>query len=150
MIRRIATIDEATAQLIERLGPQFFDLGAASGRFNKDWFLPTWDKTLRSQLGAMWVGFKGDEVVGVLGAVLHPCLFSGEVVATEAFWFVDPNHRGGTAGVRMFLEFMAWGIHVGATRLQAGKIAGSMGEELEAFYQKHGFVKLETLYVKNL
>jgi hypothetical protein len=150
MIRRIAQLDNETALLIERLGPQFFDLGAVTGKFNSNWFLPTWDKTLRSGLGAMWIGFKGDEAIGVLGAVLHPCLFSGEIVATESFWFVDPNHRFGTAGVRLFHEFLVWAVQIGANRIQAGKIAGSMGEELEAFYQKQGFVRLETIFVKNL
>jgi GNAT superfamily N-acetyltransferase len=148
MIRRISNVDNATAQLIERLGPQFIELGVVNAGFNAEWFLPNWDKILRSGLGAMWVGFKGDEDIGILGALLHPCLFTGQVIATESFWFVDPNHRGGSTGVRLFLEFLGWSKQVGAERVQAGRIVGSMGEELEAFYMKHGFKKLETLYVK--
>lgn len=144
---------ELTPELIaalSTLGKDFYLESGAPGAFDSGWFLSIWSKVMESGLGALWTLRKDEQIVGVLGATLQPCPFSGETVASESFWFVDKSHRGGTGGVRLFTAFAAWAESIGVDRIHSAHIRGSMEKELADFYQRQGFTPLETIYTRKI
>lgn len=44
--------------------------------------------------GSLLVSQVDSDLVGMLGYVLFPHFLSGDLVAGEVFWWVDPRHRG--------------------------------------------------------
>jgi len=51
-----------------------------------------------------------EEKVGVIGGFLVPHMFNPSVkVLAEAFWWVDPEHRGGRAGYSLLKAFTEFG-----------------------------------------
>ena len=49
-------------------------------------------------------------LVGLSRAYWGTCLTAYDMVLTELFWWVTPEHRGSSAGARLLEEFLAFGI----------------------------------------
>lgn len=150
MITRIITLGEREVEAIHRIGEQFYKLTDMPGEFEPKWFISVWTQVLKSGVGAFWAYEADGRIVGVLAALLHPCLFRGDTVATEAFWFVEPEYRCGFGGGRLFQTFLHWAREVGAKKVQTGHVVNSIDVDLNDFYTRQGFRKLETIYVKEL
>jgi len=57
----------------------------------------------------------GDEIIGGILGQMNAQYFSGDLIATDLGMFLKPEHRGGTAFVRMFKAFEQWAIDHKAT-----------------------------------
>jgi GNAT superfamily N-acetyltransferase len=88
---------------------------------------------------------RGGAVVGMLAlkAFEHP--MSGQRIATEFVWWVEPAHRG-SAGVRLLKAGEQWARDAGATALQMVAPNARVG----AFYEAVGYQSVETSYVRAL
>ena len=84
-------------------------------------------------------------IVGMIGLLLAPHLYSAQLVANELFWFVDPAARG-TAGVRLLAHAEQWARDQGAARLHMVAPNGRVGQ----LYRRRGFVFLEAQFGKAL
>lgn len=90
--------------------------------------------------------FKGGNLVGVLAGFIAPQFMTGQPIAQEVFWYVSPEHRGGTAGVKLFLEFEKW-----ATDNKAyGIVMASLSENPQVgdLYRRKGYTHLESHHLK--
>jgi len=56
----------------------------------------------------------GQCIGGLVGYVYREAQGLGDLVAQDLGWYVDPEHRGGTAAVRMVRDFEAWAKSKGA------------------------------------
>lgn len=85
-------------------------------------------------------GILDNSIVGMLGltAFQHP--ISGELFATEFFWWVEPEYRG--RGVRLLRTAERWARTRGARALQM--IAPT--PEVADIYSRLGYEELETTY----
>lgn len=90
----------------------------------------------------------GDDVVGMLGMSLVPHVMSGELVACEAAWWVEPEFRGGSAAVRLLSAAERWARESGA--VWAEMIAPAGNDRLCAFYRRRGYLEVETVFRKKL
>lgn len=55
----------------------------------------------------VWVVLKNDVLVGALGALVVGNMFNPTITSlNEVFWWVDPEHRGGRAGLLLLNAFM--------------------------------------------
>jgi GNAT superfamily N-acetyltransferase len=88
-----------------------------------------------------------DTVIGCFPIAAVPNLMTGEPIAEELTWFVDPSHRGLRAGPKLLTAAIDWAMARGLKMLKMGAPAGS---ELGRFYEKHGFQAVETAYFKVL
>lgn len=90
---------------------------------------------------------EGDEPIGMLAAtvIVHP--MSGELVASEVAWWIEPEFRGGSAGLRLLAAAEAWARAQGATRFQMIAPAGS---SVGALYRRRGYAELETTWQRPL
>ncbi len=86
-----------------------------------------------------------DGVKGVIAAILNDTFCSDEKVATEIVWYVKPEHRNKEA-LRLHQAFETWSNLVGSKITAMSDIKG--GSTLEKYYNRQGYVPIETTYVK--
>lgn len=59
--------------------------------------------------GAVFVARVEGVIVGALIAMLVPLWFNRDhIAASEMAWWVDEEHRGGMAGIGLYMAFMDW------------------------------------------
>lgn len=86
----------------------------------------------------------GGDVVGMLGVSLIPHVMSGELVTSEAAWWMEPEYRLCSAGGRLLVAAERWALEQGAVWFQM--IAPAGNERLRAFYRRRGYVEVETVF----
>jgi GNAT superfamily N-acetyltransferase len=80
---------------------------------------------------------------GICGHVFdHP--MSGERVAAEVGWWMEPDSRG--HGIRLFKAFEAWASSAGASAVQMV----APNERVAAFYARVGYEPIETTYQRRV
>lgn len=89
-----------------------------------------------------------DDVVGMFGVSVIPHVMSGELVAGEVAWWMEPEHRGGSASVRLLDAAERWAVEHGAVWFQM--IAPAGNERLREFYRRRGYMEVETVFQRRL
>lgn len=86
---------------------------------------------------------------GILTATAFPHPYTTKTrVAKESMWWIEPNHRGGTAAIRMLSALEAWARD---RHCQFVGVAG-MGDDprVGALYERRGYRGAEVHYLKAL
>jgi GNAT superfamily N-acetyltransferase len=89
-----------------------------------------------------------DKPVGLIGGLTSEMIFSHDLVASELFWWVDPNFRSRKA-LSLKEAFEYWARRVGAKYVAMGALP-SQGEKVARFYERTGYKNLENSYLKVL
>jgi len=89
-----------------------------------------------------------DGLVGMLIAGIHPSRWSpSHLLLTELAWWVEPEHRGGTAGHRLLKRY----IEAGQKMKEQGRICNffisKMSNSPNLDYGRFGFKYLEEFWV---
>jgi GNAT superfamily N-acetyltransferase len=95
--------------------------------------------------GTVLVADVDGTVIGMIGLLVVPHLFSGELTCGEVCWFVDPAHRG-SAGLRLLRAAEQWAREAGAVTMQM--IAPTA--RAAALYERLHYTALETNYTKRI
>lgn len=98
-------------------------------------------------MGTILVAELEGEVVGGIAYVILPNPISGDLTADEIAWFVAPEHRGSTVGPRLLVAGENWCAANGATTI---KMIAPAGSDVGAFYERRGYVAVETAYAKQV
>lgn len=85
------------------------------------------------------------ELIGMLGCMIFDHPVSGEKIASEVFWWVEPESRG--VGFDLLRQFEKWAKAKGAAKMQMGAPAGTT---VGKFYERLGFLEVETLYQRDV
>jgi hypothetical protein len=153
--------------MIERLNPgqlslcleggrKFFDEGKMPGGFVPQVFLTTFGRLIWDGTGIVLASFQfevqgGKRIItGALGGVLAPSPFNGRLMATELFWFVLPEHRGGSDALRLFSAFEDWAVEKKAEMISFVHLLALSPDRLEKLYRKRGYTPVEVNYIKAL
>lgn len=127
-------------------------------QFHKESKLPySWDakKTQESIINSfptdnyeIFVAEKDNELIGLLACLYGEPLFSSKRVSTEIAWYVNKEHRTTTAGFRLMKMYEEWALskdvkYIGMTYLEDIT-------DLSEIYEKKGYSKTETSYIKEL
>jgi GNAT superfamily N-acetyltransferase len=131
-----------------RLAEQFYASSRFLQGFKLERFCATWSQLIESGVGGICLAEDGGDLVGALGGVAYPDPNSGDLVATEFFWFVDPHRRG--CGLRLYREFEAWARRLGCSQIRMVHLVDSMPDQLERLYTRLGYEKAEVHFVKGL
>lgn len=84
---------------------------------------------------------------GAAGAIIHPVLFNrSHMTASELFWWVDPDQRGG--GLRLFRALQDMVRERGAASLQMTTITGLGDDTLARLYERGGFRATDRNFLK--
>lgn len=85
-------------------------------------------------------------VVGMIAMVLYEHPMSGDAMAVEMFWWVEPESRGD--GMRLFRRARTWAKSRGARTLQM--IAPATNPDVADMYGRLGFVPVETTFQRSI
>lgn len=96
------------------------------------------------------VAERGDFLVGALGFYVMDNLFAGVRQASEFMWYVLPGDRNGPLAIRLFKEYEAHAKEMGCTFISMLHLENSMPVKLKRFYERKGYVKTETTYLKRI
>lgn len=131
------------------MGKQFHAASGSLGEFCPDLWVEGWTQYLDA--GAAFIlCHQGDdgEPIGTIGGFLTPDVNDGELVAQEAFWFVDPKARG--IGLGLLDAFLSVAKTLGAKRVLLTHTRRLKPKALGRLYRRMGFTPLETTYAKEL
>lgn len=100
---------------------------------------------IAAESGAIFVAVLDATIIGMLGLSTYTHPLSGELLATELFWWVEPEYRG-SAGIKLLRAGERWARLMGAIRLQM--IAPT--PEIETLYDRLRYTRVEVNYQKEL
>jgi GNAT superfamily N-acetyltransferase len=90
------------------------------------------------------VSQRNDKLVGMLGIVLHSHFISGERMAGEVFWWVEPEYRG--EGIKLVSETEKRARMAGAKHIQMVAPNDQVGN----VYRRMGYQFVESTFQKAL
>jgi GNAT superfamily N-acetyltransferase len=93
------------------------------------------------------VAVDGAVVCGALVLVEVTNLYNGELWADEFVWWVDPAHLGKRAGPMLLAAGEIWARARGLPWI---KMIAPQGSRVGRFYDRMGYVPVETAYMKRL
>ncbi|KFC61958.1 GNAT family N-acetyltransferase [Massilia sp. LC238] len=149
MIRRAALSDLGA---LLSMGRKFF---AASGyadiaRFDEESFRRTVDQLMTDNAVCLVAEIDG-QVVGAAGALAYPFYFdASHKTGQEVFWWLDPEHRGGQVGIRLFAELEAWARAQGCKSFTMIALDAVDAWRVGKIYQRCGYRPSEHSYIKEL
>lgn len=94
----------------------------------------------------VFVSEQGGAVAGMLAASSYLQPMTGEMIATEIAWWMDPEVRGSREALRLLAAAESWAKARGAAKFQM--IAPS--EHVGQFYERLGFERIEIHYQRSL
>ena len=97
---------------------------------------------LHSDAGVVFVSEQDGVVVGMIGLLLYEHPITGEVTASELFWWVEPEYRG--HGVRLLKRGEQWARASGAQQVHMIALTPAVGQ----LYERLGYGYLEANYHK--
>lgn len=103
--------------------------------------------TLGKQLIAkdgLLVSERKGQIIGMIGFVVYPHFLSGEIIAGEVFWWVEPGFRGD--GIRLMKEAEDRARAAGAKNMQM--IAPS--DQVAKVYRHFQYQFVEAIYQREL
>lgn len=105
-----------------------------------------WMSLLTAGVGRVLGLWKDGVLVGGIGILITPALEDGTLIAQEAFWFVTGDSRGG--GMKLFIKGEQLARDAGAERMHMIHLTNSMPDKLKKLYERRGYSKVETTYMK--
>jgi GNAT superfamily N-acetyltransferase len=97
--------------------------------------------------GVAYVAEEAGRLVGMLAVVVAPHPLTGEPYADEVVWWVEPEYRSGSLGPRLLQTVENWTVTKGVTAL---RMVAPNETAVGKFYERRGYVPIETSYLKRL
>lgn len=92
-----------------------------------------------------------ETIVGAIGLHTAADFCSSDLVATELFWYVAPEHRGKPDSIRLVLEAEQWAKRTGCKAMRLGLVYRQQNAEpLSNFYTRLGYTPLQKSFTKRL
>lgn len=133
------------------LGREFHEMSDLSWKTTyDDASAEAWFTFLLTQpMGCVLVIEHEGQVVGVTAAVVAPLMFNrAQSMAHEIMWFVAASHRGSRDAIRLFAELEKEATRRGATIMMMSSLASN--GKVDKFYERRGYIRQETSFVKGL
>jgi hypothetical protein len=111
--------------------------------YDKEIFLSNWSALIDNGIGCILTNDKNN---AMLGCIKYPDINTGELCATELFWF--SSNPG--AGIKLLRKFEEWAKDNNCISIIMVHLADLMPEKVKNIYEKYGYSKMETHYIKRL
>jgi L-amino acid N-acyltransferase YncA len=148
LIRKAKYLDFAA---LVQIGHKFFEFNPHREftDIDEESLIQTFEQLLREHL--LLVVEVEDKVVGTAAAFIAPLYWNfGFLQGVEAFWWIDPEHRGNKAGTRLRVALQQAAKDKGVTFWSMIALADSMHDQVCAVYKRAGFKHAESVYMKVL
>lgn len=91
-------------------------------------------------------GEDGERLGGILGFITPHFYDPSMIMLTELAWWVAPEHRNGTVGLKLFKEFEKAGKERGCSAISMTSTVHT--PELPKYFEKKGYSHVESNYVR--
>ena len=92
-----------------------------------------------------------EKVIGTIAGIISPWFMNfSQLILTELWWWVDPEHRKGKIAFELLDALTEWGKYCGATRMTMVSIGADREEIIKRYYKRKGFIYMETHFVKEI
>lgn len=98
---------------------------------------------------AVFVAAQGEKIVGVAQAVKYTNYFSDAPMGIELFWWVAPEHRGGSAAVRLMDAMERWADDEHCVAFAMVDIT-HINSAAPRIYERRGYELCERTWIKRL
>lgn len=149
--RRAPTLRDAVAADVPRLQQMFAEFVASTQYARYVGNDPAYSSGLLERLianddGTIIVAEREGLIIGMLGLLVFQHPMSGRWVATEAFWWLDPQHRG--YGVYLLRRGERWAKAKGARTLSL--MAPADKPRVAEIYEALGYERVEITFQRDL
>lgn len=143
MVRRAVKND--IARIVD-MGARFIRETGYSGQLpeNRSKMADLVNRLIEDPNGLVLVATDPSGLIGMLGAIAFKHPMSDELVASEMFWWIEPETRG--SGVKLLRTAENWASQLGARRF----IMIAPTERVGQFYERVGYERVETSYQRKL
>lgn len=131
---------------IIHLGPKFWKEGNLPGEFIPEVFIRKWSEHIAAGHGHIFGLYVDRKVVGAIGLFIVNDINDDARVASEMFWFVDEEHRGG--GLVLFRHAERYAKASGCKRMSMVHLVDLHPKGLEKLYERTGYRLIEKNYHK--
>lgn len=101
--------------------------------------------------GLLFVAVVDGRIVGFAAGVVGALLGNSSVkVGNELAWWLNPECRGGSLGVKLLKSIESKASDLGIKYWNMAFMCSSMPDAVELIYQKLGYAKSEVIYTKRL
>lgn len=117
-------------------------MAGESPRYSKHGFSPEKADALARFLvkqRSLFVAESLGEIIGFFAGLVTEQYLSHDKYATDIGVFVLPDHRGGSAFIRLVRAFENWAVEQGATELLMGVSTGIHPEKTVRMYERLGY-----------
>lgn len=121
-----------------------------SGTFCLPTATAVWKELVEKENGFIVSDVCPGEIRGVVAGFVNFDFERNCLVATEAHWYVAPEHRGSTIGIRLLRQFEKWAMLKGCKRIVCGYEPGKSPEFMSEMYAKLGYKKEKVLRIREL
>ena len=146
-------IRKAEWQELEHVLPlcrQFFnEIEWKDTTFEPDVMLATLSALVADAHCNLLVVVDGEKIVGTVGIQIAPMFWGTDPVATELFWYMDPEYRGRACSLKLFQQAEAWAKEAGAKVMLMGMTATSP-PHVRTMYERAGYRYSQTGFIKRL
>jgi hypothetical protein len=115
------------------------------------------DDDLRSTIkwcinnGRIFVADNGGKPIGMLVAVLAPLWYAPKtLVAIEMAWWINAEHRRGTAAIRLVQAFEQWAREKGATAICMSNLEVENANAVSGMLNRMGYNRTEQTHTKRI
>lgn len=127
----------------------FFNESKVEGILNFNHFCITWNSFIKAGIGIVLVNDIAGEQNGIIGGLISQCFMTGDLIATECFWWIAPELRDSSpAGMRLFMKWESLVKERGVKRIYVGNLHAVNHDKMQDLYARLGYKPLETHYVK--
>ena len=105
-----------------------------------------------SKIGKLFILEKKDIIIGFIGIILFINPLGTEIIASEKYWYVDPQYRKGWGGIKLLRTAMKWAKEMGALHFMATSsfLASELHDQVIQLYERMGMKKFEITYITSL
>lgn len=142
---------------LSRLGPLVRSFAKESrlqeqfnARIDVSHFMGTVETLMKSGVGEGIIAEEEGRFIGMVLYVITPHLFTGLKTLTESAWYVFPEVRNSSTGVRLFKAMEQRAKEAGVEIIIMIHLQNLQPEELKGFYEGQGYQLTENSYVKRI
>jgi GNAT superfamily N-acetyltransferase len=144
---RLATKDDYNA--LDKMCFEFWEHAPYDVAYKAGSAINTFDLCLSQ--GLLFVAEINQEIIGFTAGIAVPLLGNMDVLhGTELAWWVAPEHRGGTAGIKLLKRLESAAKEKGCVYWSMAFMETSMPSVVKKMYEKLNYELKETSYGKRL
>jgi GNAT superfamily N-acetyltransferase len=134
-----------------RGGELFFKEASLPGEFKPGVFIEKISHLIDIGVAAV-IGSFGDDgkIQGAIAFSVYDDIYTGDKTATEMWWFVLPEHRGGSIAMRLIRSFERFAANLGCRRVCMIHLEALQSDRLSELYMHLGYSRVESCYSKSL